>query len=69
MISNSERGGVTVDSVSIDTILVMHCAFLSGRHGTDLHTSISLRHFLMISDNCSLVWDGNVPLDEEGPFP
>ena len=69
MISNSERGGVTVDSVSIEAISVMHCTFLSGRHGPDLYASISARHFLMILDSCLLVWDGNIPLDEEGPFP
>ena len=69
MISNSERGGVTVDSVRIVTILVMHYTFSSGRCSPDLYASISARHFLVILDSCSLIWDGGVPLDEESLSP
>ena len=60
---------MTVNSVSIDAISVMHCTFLSGRRGPDLYTSISVRHFLVILESCLLIWASNVPLDEEGPFP
>ena len=69
LISDSQRGDVTVGPMRISMILVMHCAFLRGRHSPDLYTSILARHFLMNLDSCSLVWDGSVPLDEEGPSP
>ena len=69
MISEVERGGVTVDSMRVFAISVMHCAFASGRRDPDLYASILTRHFPIISDSCSLVWDGSIPLDDEGSFP
>ena len=63
------RGGVTVNSMRVFAILVMHCAFASGRRDPDLYASILARHFPIISDSCSLVWDGSIPLDDEGLFP
>ena len=69
LISETERGSVTIDSMRIFAISVTHCAFASGRRNPDLYASIFVRHFLVISDSCSLVWDGSVPLDDEGPSP
>ena len=69
MISEAVRGGVTVDSMRVFAISVMHCAFVSGRRDPDLYASILARHFPVISDSCSLVWDGSVPLDDEGSIP
>ena len=69
LISETARGGVTVNSMRILAISVMHCAFTSGRHNPDLYASIFARHFLIILDSCSLVWDGSIPLDDEGSSP
>ena len=60
---------MTVDSIRIAVISVMHCTFLRGRCGPDLYASILARHFLMILDSCLFVWDGSIPLDEEGSSP
>ena len=69
MISETERGGVTVNSMRILTILVMHCAFASDRCDPDLYALFFARHFLVILASCSLIWDSSIPLDDEGSSP
>ena len=69
LISESVRQGVTCSSRRSSVILVMHCAFLSGSHGPCLYSLILARHSFASLDSWSLVWEGSVPLVDDGAPP
>ena len=67
--SESVRQGVMCVLRRSSVISVMHCTFLRGSHGPCLYSSILARHSFVSSDSWSLVWEGSVPLVNDGASP
>ena len=67
--SESVRQGVMCILRRSSVILVMHCTFLRGSHGPYLYSSILVRHSFTSLDSWSLVWEGSIPLVDNGASP